>query len=84
MEISQYTWSRQTVVLSGRDGSVLEALLNRPPRWSFYVNPADIRSDESHCNPGCSQLDVEDALSNIFEGNAAVVTNFDRLKDIAL
>ena len=24
-----------------------------------------IRSDESHCKPGCSQLDVEDAVSNI-------------------
>ena len=23
-----------------------------------------IRSDKSHCKPGCSQLDVEDAVSN--------------------
>ena len=59
MEISQYTWSRQTVVLSGRDGSVSI----RSPQWSFYANR--IRSDESHCKPGCSQLDVEDALSNV-------------------
>ena len=59
MEISQYTWSRQTVVLSGRDGSVS----NRSPQWSFYANR--IWSDESHCKPGCSQLDVEDALSNV-------------------
>ena len=36
MEISQYTWSRQTVVLSGRDGSVL----NRSPQS---------RSFEGHC-----------------------------------
>ena len=70
MEISQYTWSRQTVVLSGRDGSVS----NRSPQWSFYANR--IRSDESHCKPGCSQLDVEEALSNVFESNAAGVTNF--------
>ena len=35
-----------------------------------------IRSDKSHCKPGCSQLDVEDALSNMFESNAAGVTNF--------
>ena len=70
MEISQYTWSRQTVVLSGRDGSVS----NRSPQWSFYANR--IRSDESHCKSGCSQLDVEDALSNVFESNVAGVTNF--------
>ena len=70
MEISQYTWSRQTVVLSGRDGSVS----NRSPQWSFYANR--IRSDESHYKPGCSQLDIEDALSNVFESNAAGVTNF--------
>ena len=72
MEISQYTWSRQTVVFSGRDGSVS----NRSPQWSFYANR--IRSDESHCKPGCSQLDVEDALSNVlrisrsFEGQNVV------------
>ena len=53
MEITQYTWSRQTVVFPGRDGSVS----NRLPQWSFYANR--IRSDESHCKPGCSQLDVE-------------------------
>ena len=35
-----------------------------------------IRSDESHCKPGRSQLDVEDAVSNMFESNAAGVTNF--------
>ena len=72
MEISQYTWNRQTVVFSGRDGSVS----NRSPQWSFYANR--IRSDESHYKPGCSQLDVEDALSNVFESNAAGVTNFTR------
>ena len=70
MEISQYTWSRQTVVLSGRGGSVS----NRSPQWSFYANR--IRPDESHCKPGCSQLDVEDFLLNVFESNAAGVTNF--------
>ena len=35
-----------------------------------------IRMDESHCKPGCSQLDVEDVVSNLFESNAAGVTNF--------
>ena len=70
MEISQYTWSRQTVVLSGIDGSIS----NRSPQWNFYTNR--IRSDESHCKPACSQLDVEDALSNVFESDAAGVTNF--------
>ena len=33
-------------------------------------------SDESHCKPGCSQLDVGDVVSNLFESNAAGVTNF--------
>ena len=32
-------------------------------------------SHESHCKPGCSQLDVGD-VSNLFESNAAGVTNF--------
>ena len=69
MEISQYTWSRQTVVLSRRDGSVGVFMLIHN------------RSDESHCKPGCSQLDVEDALSNMFESNAAGVTNFSLRSD---
>ena len=34
-----------------------------------------IRSDESHCKPGCSQLDVEDVVSYLFESNAAGITN---------
>ena len=88
MEISQYTWSRQTVVLSGRDGS----LSNRSPQWSFYANR--IRSNESHCKPGCSQLDVEDALqmclnvtrpalriSRSFEGHCAL-TNADEANEV--
>ena len=33
-------------------------------------------SDESHCKPGCSQLDVGDVVSNLFESNAAGITNF--------
>ena len=33
-------------------------------------------SDESHCKPGCLQLDVGDVVSNLFESNAAGVTNF--------
>ena len=33
-------------------------------------------SDDSHCKPGCSQLDVGDVVSNLFESNAASVTNF--------
>ena len=35
-----------------------------------------IRSDGSHCKPGCSQLDVEDVVSYLFESNAAGVTKF--------
>ena len=33
-------------------------------------------SDESHGKPGCSQLDAGDVVSNLFESNAAVGTNF--------
>ena len=48
--------------------------------WTVHPNGVFIsiciRSDESHWKPGCSQLDVEDALSNVFESNAAGVTNF--------
>ena len=33
-------------------------------------------SDESHCKPECSQLDVGDVVSNLFESNATGVTNF--------
>ena len=32
-----------------------------------------IRSDESHCKPECSQLDIEDAVSTMFESNAPVL-----------
>ena len=35
-----------------------------------------IRSDESHCKPEYSQLDVEDVVSYLFESNAAGVTKF--------
>ena len=37
-----------------------------------------IRPDESHCKPGCSQLDAEDTLSNVlrisrsFEGHCTL------------
>ena len=33
-------------------------------------------SDESHCKPECSQLDVGDVVSNLFESNAAGISNF--------
>ena len=33
-------------------------------------------SDESHCKPGCSHLDVGDVVSNLLESNAAGVANF--------
>ena len=48
--------------------------------WTVHPNevfmPIRIRSEESHWKPGCSQLDVEDVLSNVFQSNAAGVTNF--------
>ena len=40
-----------------------------------------IRSDVSHCKPGCSQLDVEDALSNMFEGHCALI-NADEANEV--
>ena len=82
MEIGQSTWSHQTVVLSERDGSEEEIFLtqssfggslNHPPRWILLCQSA---SDESHCKPGCSQLDIGDVVSNLFEKKAAGVTNF--------
>ena len=33
-------------------------------------------SDESHCKPGSSQLDIGDVVSNLFERKATGVTNF--------
>ena len=44
-----------------------------------------IRSDESHCKPGCSQLDVEDAVSNMFESNEFLdraLTNADKANEV--
>ena len=55
---------------SGRDGSVL----NHSPQWSFYANPHPRSHIENQDVQ--SQLDVEDALSNVFESDAAGVTNF--------
>ena len=46
-----------------------------------------IRPDESHCKPGCSQLDVEDTLSNVlrisrsFVGHCAL-TNADEANEV--
>ena len=82
MEISQHTWSHQTVVLSRRDGSEEEILL-RQSSFRGFLEPStpmeflcQSTSDESHCKPGCSQLDVGDFVSNLFESNVAGVTNF--------
>ena len=46
-----------------------------------------IRPDESHCKPGCLQLDVEDTLSNVlrisrsFEGHC-VLTNAHKANEV--
>ena len=50
----------------------MEALLE-PSTPMDYLGQS---SDESHCKPGCSQLDGGDIVSNLFESNAAGVTNF--------
>ena len=80
MEIGQFTWSRQTVVLSERDGSQEEIFLTQSS-FGGSLEPSSQPLDELHCKPGCSQLDVGDVVSNLFESNTAGVTN---LKDIAL
>ena len=63
MEISQFTWSRQTVVLSQRDesGSEKEIFLTQNSFGGSLetFTPMDFvcqSSNESHCKPGCSQL----------------------------
>ena len=82
MEIGQFTWSRQTVVLSERDGSEEEIFLTQSTFGGSLESytPMDFfcqSSDESHCKPGCSQLDIGDVVSNLFESDAgAGVTNF--------
>ena len=58
MEISQFTWSRQTVVLSERDGSEEEIFLTQSSFGGSLEpsTPMDFlcqSSDESHCKPGC-------------------------------
>ena len=60
--------TRGVVKQSGRDGSVL----NRSPQCQSASDPTShIENQDVQ-----SQLDVEDALSNVFESNAAGVTNF--------
>ena len=81
MEIGQFTWSHQIVVLSERDGSQEEIILTQSSFGGSlepYTPMAFLcqSSNESHCKPGCSQLDIGDVLSNLFESNAAGVTNF--------
>ena len=81
MEIGQFTWGHQTVVLSERDGSEEEIFLTQSSFGGSLEpsNPMDFlcqSSDESHCKLGCSQFDVGDVVSNLFESNAAGVKNF--------
>ena len=69
MEISQHTWSRQTVRkrwVSFEPFTPMEFLCQSASDPTSYIENQDVQS----------QLDVEDALSNVFESNAAGVTNF--------
>ena len=75
MEITQYTWSRQTVRkrwVSFEPFTPMEFLCQSASDPTSHIENQDVQS----------QLDVEDALSNVFESNAAEF--LDRLKDIAL
>ena len=81
MEIGQSRWSHQTVVFSERDGSEEEIFLTQSTFGGSLEPSTPMEflcqsSDESHCKPGCSQLDVGDVVSNLFESKAAAVTNF--------
>ena len=67
MEISQYTWSRQTVRkrwVSFEPFTPMEFLCQSASDPTSHIENQDVQS----------QLDVEDALSNVFESNAAEVT----------
>ena len=82
MEIGQSTWSHQTVVLSERDGSEEEIFLTRSSFGGSLEPSTSMESlcqssDESHCKPGCSQLDVGDAVKR-------PLLRISPLKDIAL
>ena len=69
MEITQYTWSRQTVRkkwVSFEPFTPMEFLCQSASDPMSHIENQDVQS----------QLDVEDALSNVFESNAAGVTNF--------
>ena len=67
MEISQYTWSRQTVRkrwVSFEPFTPMEFLCQSASDPTSHIENQNVQS----------QLDVEDALSNVFESNAAGVT----------
>ena len=69
MEFTQYTWSRQTVRkrwVSFEPFTPMEFLCQSASDPTTHIENQDVQS----------QLDVEDALSNVFESNAAGVTNF--------
>ena len=79
MEISQFTWIRQTVILSERDelGLEKEIFLTQGSFGDSLepFTPMDFLRqslDESHCKPECPQLDVGDVVSNLFESNADI------------
>ena len=83
MEIGQSTWSQQTVVLSERDGSEEEIFLTQSSFGGSLEPSTPMESlcqssDESHCKPGCSQLDVGDVVKR------RPLLRISRLKDIAL
>ena len=78
MENGQSTWSHQTVVWSERDGSEEEIFLTQSSfEPSTPMESLCQSSDESHCKPGCSQLDVADVVKR-------PQLRISRLKDIAL
>ena len=80
MEISQYTWSHQKVVLSRRVGSE-EKIFLKQSSFGGSVEPSTLMEflcqsasgRTSHIANQDAQLDIEDVVSYLFESNAAGV-----------
>ena len=83
MEIGQSAWSHQTGVLSERVNGSAEEIFLTQSSFGGSLEPSNPMeslcqsSDESHCKPGCSQLDVGDVVK-------WPLLRISRLKDIAL
>ena len=84
MEIDQFMWSSQTVVLPERDEQLRErSILNVKAEqfwklfWNFHCDRFLCQSShESHCKLGCQQVDDGDVMSDLFKSDEADDANF--------